>query len=136
MSSSFAAPAACTGDAVAALGAAAVGAAAVGAASANEYVNDDVELAAAAAGTATSSPAAALAAGAAKDDDMVLVQEDDGTQVLYRKLGRVLERPGGLGVVALGLASSVGPAVQGAVNSLTNLAQSASAKSETTRIKR
>ena len=73
-----------------------------------------------------------VGAGGAKDDDMVLVQEDDGTQVLYRKLGRVLERPGGLGVVALGLVSSIPSAVAGAVNSIGSAAQ----KSETMRISR
>ena len=74
----------------------------------------------------------AAAAVEAKEDDIVLVQEDDGTQVLYRKLGRVLERPGGLGVVALGLVSSIPSAVAGAVNSIGSTVQ----KSETTRIKR
>ena len=82
--------------------------------------------------TAAALAAEAKAAAAAKDDDMVLVQEDDGTQVLYRKLGRVLERPGGLGVVALGLVSSIPSAVAGAVNSIGSAAQ----KSETTRISR
>ena len=51
-----------------------------------------------------------------------MVQADDGTQVLYRKLGRVLERPSGLGVVALGLVSSLGPAMAGAVSAAQDVA--------------
>jgi hypothetical protein len=68
--------------------------------------------------------AASAAAAAAVNEDVLVVQSDDGTQVLYRKLGRVLERPGGLGVVALGLVSSIGPAVQGAVNTVQELGAS------------
>jgi hypothetical protein len=79
--------------------------------------------------------APALAAAADANEDVLVVRSDDGTQVLYRKLGRVLERPSGLGVVALGLVSSIGPAVQGAVNTVQELG-AAAAKSETMRIKK
>ena len=112
-------------------------------AAASAAAGEEVAVPAAASSTASSvtykfaeagakAPAAAAAAAPAKDDEMVLVQEDDGTQVLYRKLGRVLERPGGLGVVALGLVSSIPSAVAGAVNSIGSAAQ----KSETMRISR
>ena len=112
-------------------------------AAASAAAGEEVAVPAAASSTASSvtykfaeagakAPAPAPAAAPAKDDEMVLVQEDDGTQVLYRKLGRVLERPGGLGVVALGLVSSIPSAVAGAVNSIGSAAQ----KSETLRISR
>jgi len=52
------------------------------------------------------------------DGDMLVVQTADGAEVAYKKLGTVLERPSGLGVVALGLASAIVPAASAAVSAV------------------
>ena len=52
------------------------------------------------------------------DGDMLVVQTADGAEVAYKKLGTVLERPSGLGIVALGLASAIVPAASAAVSAV------------------
>lgn len=49
-----------------------------------------------------------------------LVQSADGSEAAYQNLGRVLESPSGLGVLALGLASALGPTLSNAANAVSD----------------